>query len=120
MVSDNGGPIFEPKCDMCGDNAGSLNYPLRGGKHSLYEGGIRTVGLVSGPAFPKAHTYRGLMHTVDWLPTILDMAGVGHVDLPLDGVSHFDSLRGGKSYPRDEVVSISECDVDLAESESSP
>lgn len=55
IVSDNGGPIAEPDCTMCQDIAGALNYPLRGGKHTLYEGGIRTIGVVKGPSLPKGY-----------------------------------------------------------------
>eukprot|EP01047_Picozoa_sp_COSAG01_P002308 COSAG01_NODE_60_length_29981_cov_23.262533_33_plen_404_part_00 len=47
MVSDNGGPL---------DHA--TNAPLRGGKHTFWEGGVRVAAMISGPAlltagFPK-------------------------------------------------------------------
>ena len=35
--------------NTCGDATGSSNYPLRGGKHSLFEGGVRLSAIVSGP-----------------------------------------------------------------------
>ena len=49
----------------CGGN----NWPLRGGKFSNWEGGIRTSGLVSGGAVPAARrgaTEGALMGIEDW------------------------------------------------------
>ena len=48
FTSDNGGPINNPKCSMCTDYAGALNYPFRGGKHTLYEGGVHVNGVLAG------------------------------------------------------------------------
>ena len=47
--------------------------------------------------------YRGLMHSVDWFPTILEMADLKTPIQSLDGVSHYESMKSDKSYPRDEV-----------------
>ena len=33
---------------MCTDYAGALNYPFRGGKHTLYEGGVHVNGVLAG------------------------------------------------------------------------
>ena len=46
MSADNGGPIY-------GGGAAN-NYPLRGGKMSNWEGGVRTVALLSGGFLPPA------------------------------------------------------------------
>lgn len=72
------------------------NAPLRAGKGSPYEGGIRVPCLVRWPAGAKA----GLVcetpvHIVDWTPTLLQAAGTsapeGYV---LDGVDLIPLLRG--------------------------
>jgi arylsulfatase I/J len=42
--SDNGGPIA----------GGANNYPMRGGKFSNWEGGIRVAAFVSGGVVPAA------------------------------------------------------------------
>ena len=39
FVSDNGGPL-----DHC------TNEPLRGGKHTFFEGGVRVMSFISGPS----------------------------------------------------------------------
>ena len=66
FMSDNGGRNY----------AGiETNLPLRGGKAQVYEGGTRVVGMVQGPGFQQNKRYNGLMHMVDWLPTLVSWAG---------------------------------------------
>lgn len=82
------------------------NFPLRGGKSSLHEGGTRVVGFMHSPLRVPATTYSGLMHMVDWYPTLLDFAGLsldGREGL-LDGVSHYKSITSGGEHPRSEFV----------------
>lgn len=47
FVSDNGGPL-----DHC------TNEPLRGGKHTFFEGGVRVMAFISGPMIPAGMWYR--------------------------------------------------------------
>ena len=53
----------------------SNNFPLRGGKNTIWEGGTRIVGAIAGPGIPStgAVTY-GKIHVTDWLPTLVSMA----------------------------------------------
>ena len=61
------------------------NWPLRGGKQTDFEGGIRTVGFVGGGFLnsarsptPKTKTVRDqYVHASDWYPTLCTLAG-GH------------------------------------------
>ncbi|KAK8805762.1 hypothetical protein WA158_002418 [Blastocystis sp. Blastoise] len=113
FTSDNGGPIYEKDCYICGDNAGSLNYPLRGGKHTLYEGGVRVTGMVTGGVIQDKDK--------DWLPTLLEASGasiytdktnhVTHVKtsnkdhvLPLDGVSQWNNIIKKQVSDRDTIL----------------
>ena len=59
LSSDNGGPLPH-----------ATNAPLRGGKHSLWEGGVRVRSFVSGSAVPAAArgtVWDGLAHSSDWV-----------------------------------------------------
>ena len=49
--------------------AGANNHPLRGGKYSFFEGGIRANSFASGGLLPKGvrgTVQHGLMHVADW------------------------------------------------------
>ncbi|GBP48054.1 Arylsulfatase B [Eumeta japonica] len=83
------------------------NWPLRGLKSSPFEGGIRAAGLIW---FKDIHyaddpTWKGRMHSVDWLPTLLKAAGGGKVE-GIDGVNLWDSILRGDSASRYEHVEI--------------
>jgi arylsulfatase A-like enzyme len=60
------------------DNGGTREYiaPLRGGKGTLYEGGLRVPAVVSGPGIPSSKSCDAKMLTMDFYPTILEMAGL--------------------------------------------
>jgi uncharacterized sulfatase len=78
------------------------NRPLRAGKGSPYEGGIRVPCLVRWPRKVKAGSRSSTpIHVVDWLPTLLGVAGVEPPpEHTLDGVSLVDALQGGTLKPR--------------------
>ncbi len=53
------------------------NLPLRNGKASLYEGGVREPCLIAWPGIAKAGTVNDtVIQSIDWMPTLLDMVGV--------------------------------------------
>lgn len=71
--------------------------PLRGGKGSAYEGGVRVPFIVSWPGVTVPGTTSDVpVITPDIPATILDLAGVGPAPAqPLDGTSLAGVLRGG-------------------------
>ena len=73
------------------------NLPLRNGKASLYEGGVREPCLVVWPGVTKAGSVNDtVIQSIDWMPTLLDMAGVPlPKEAKLDGVSLAPMLKGG-------------------------
>ena len=78
---------------------GGNNFPLRGWKFSLWEGGVRGVAFVTGGN--KINLDRGavnkqLMHVTDWFPTLVGVAG-GSLNgtKPLDGFDQWKTLRYG-------------------------
>ncbi|XP_066274888.1 arylsulfatase B-like [Branchiostoma lanceolatum] len=94
FTTDNGGWIV----------ASGNNYPLRGGKVTLWEGGTRGVAFAHGKMLQKTgYTNNEMIHAVDWFPTILAAAG-GTADAAMDGVSQLDTILSGQPSPRTEFV----------------
>ena len=93
--TDNGGQV----------HYGGNNWPLRGWKESLWEGGIRGVGLIHGNQLSRpARISSEMIHVTDWFPTLVSLAG-GSVDgMPLDGYNVWETLSSGKPSPRKEIL----------------
>ncbi|KAK7476631.1 hypothetical protein BaRGS_00032106, partial [Batillaria attramentaria] len=91
----NGGPTFD----------GANNLPLRGAKTTLWEGGTRGAGFVHSKTLLKKTGYvnNGMMHAVDWFPTILHLAQI-QPDSKIDGVNQWDMLSAGAPSNRMEFV----------------
>lgn len=79
LMGDNGAVEFLPPVSNRLDPPSSFekpmrNYPLRGGKWTLYEGGIRVPFIVKGPGI-RPHSYSHVPVTgYDILPTISELA----------------------------------------------
>jgi len=95
--SDNGGP---------GPRKITDNGPLRAGKGTVYEGGVRVCGFATWDGrIPAGTTRDGLMHMVDWYPTLLKLAGAPlDQPLPLDGVDAWPMVAEGRPSARSEVL----------------
>jgi len=73
LHADNGGPIVQ----------GANNYPLKGGKFSNWEGGVRVNAFVSGGLLPKAvrgTKQEALIAGWDWYATYAAIAGADPTD----------------------------------------
>jgi len=84
------------------DNGASSgrNYPdnfanagLRGGKNSLYQGGIRVPAIIEYPGLSMPSTVSTPISTIDIMPTLLELTGAA-VPPALDGVSRVAALQG--------------------------
>jgi arylsulfatase A-like enzyme len=74
------------------------NAPLRSGKGSLYEGGIRVPFLVRWPGVTKAGSACDVpVQHVDVFPTLVELAGARRPGQTLDGESLVGLLRDPKS-----------------------
>jgi arylsulfatase A len=87
------------------DNGGRIpttsNKPLRYGKASAYEGGVRVPLIVHWPGATEARSASDAPTiTMDLFPTILEMCGLKH-SARLDGVSLVPLLRGTGSIERE-------------------
>mmetsp|Transcript_50791 Transcript_50791/g.99557 ORF Transcript_50791/g.99557 Transcript_50791/m.99557 type:complete len:546 (-) Transcript_50791:14-1651(-) len=72
FTTDNGGPA-----QGFNDNMAS-NWPLRGMKRTLWQGGVRGVSFVTGAGLKKTgYISQGLMHVADWFPSLLTAASQG-------------------------------------------
>lgn len=94
FMSDNGGhSISKAK----GDKIHTNNRPLREGKGSVYEGGIREPMIVKWPGIVKAGSRTDVPVIIeDFFPTILEMAGVKNakIEQQIDGQSFVPLLKG--------------------------
>ena len=91
-----------------GDNGGlqssTDNRPARVGKGSAYEGGVRVPLIVKYPRAGKPNgTSDAAMISIDYVPTLLDLAGLPASATPIDGVSFAGLLRGGPAPQRSDL-----------------
>ena len=85
FTSDNGGPI----------NQGADNTPLRGGKGTTFEGGIRVCTLAWWPGkIQSASSTAAITSHMDWLPTFASLAGAALPERAVDGVNISPLLLG--------------------------
>ncbi|XP_059085957.1 arylsulfatase I-like [Tigriopus californicus] len=86
--SDNGGQTM----------SGGNNFPLRGNKGTLWEGGTRVPGFVHIPfSKNRARNVSSLFHVTDWLPTLYRAGGGDPHELgPIDGLDQWNLLVGNQ------------------------
>ncbi|XP_070532612.1 arylsulfatase J-like isoform X2 [Ptychodera flava] len=83
----------------------SSNWPLLGSKLQLFEGGTRVVGFVHGDMLPNSgYRYNGMIHFVDWYPTLVGLAGGEITDPEVDGIDVWRALSTNAPSPRKEFV----------------
>ncbi len=125
FANDNGGPVCNgrPRTDggECGADIGyagsrnggggggggvASNWPLRGSKHSVWEGGVRGNSFVAGGALHPVlagTNYEGLMHLMDWHAVFVRLSSVAmesanQPTLPskaLDAIDLLDDIAAG-------------------------
>uniref|UniRef100_A0A2C9KS10 Sulfatase N-terminal domain-containing protein n=1 Tax=Biomphalaria glabrata TaxID=6526 RepID=A0A2C9KS10_BIOGL len=95
FTSDNGGNPYY----------GGNNWPLRGAKTSNWEGGTRVPTFVYSETLlhRKKATTNEMMHMIDWMPTLLEVAGRKPV-YGIDGRSQWRMISRGTLSSREELV----------------
>ena len=116
--SDNGGPRnavvasgahSKEERSASGVKEGSLpasNGDLRGGKGSLFEGGVRVPTIFNWPTKLKPGVVNEPLHMVDIMPTMLALAGAkpNPADKPLDGKDIWATVAEGKPSTHDDIL----------------
>jgi len=101
--------LFSPP-PLSNGAAGANNFPLRGGKKSNWEGGVRVNAFVSGGLVPAARQgaiEHGLAGSEDWFKTFCSLAGVDPTDdkaaaaglPPVEGYDLWPLISGANSTP---------------------
>ena len=98
FFSDNGGNMY----DVVDGGPPTSNAPLRGGKATVYEGGIRVPCIVSWPAHvAPASRSDEIIQSCDFCPTLMEMLGIAPQDgQRFDGISIVPALEGKSLPPR--------------------
>ncbi len=94
FLSDNGGstPIY------------ANNYPLKGSKYLLYEGGIKTQLIVSYPnKYPSKKVFNNVVSAMDIFPTICNEVGM-EVPTHIDGINLSPLLMGKNNELQHELL----------------
>ena len=95
FFSDNGGPV----------QSGATNTPLRAGKATTFEGGIRVPAVMRWPGRVQAGAVsRQVMSMMDYFPTLTGAAGIqpGNT-LPFDGTNLWPAITSGEVEPRGDM-----------------
>jgi len=104
--SDNGGNV------NCVGKVTSSNYPYRGGKRALYEGGVRSPSFIWGRNRLAPSKSDAMIHVTDWLPTFWSLASLqGKLNpnnpiktKPLDGIDQWLAISENLPSNRTEFV----------------
>lgn len=101
LMSDNGGRLSLNQIAVIDENKELIhayystqhnrNLPLRDGKHSFYEGGLRVPFMAAGPGIKAGGISRTPVSGLDLLPTFAELAR-GKMELP-------DAIDGGSIVP---------------------
>lgn len=100
--------LFIFSADNGGFNPGRVtdNGPLRAGKGTLYEGGVRGAAFAAwDDHIPAGSRVKVPLHTVDWYPTLVKLAGASlDQKLPLDGRDVWPAIAKGGPSPHEEIL----------------
>ena len=84
--------------------SGLSNWPLRGAKEEVYEGGVRGLAFVHSPLSVRSgEVEEGLVYITDWMATILSAAKI-KVPQHLDSENLWPLLSEGGNSPRSEII----------------
>jgi len=108
FTSDNGGEVFDPTAGESRFSYGT-NWPYRGGKITVWEGGVRGNAFIYGdsviPPAVRGSVNTGLFHAADYYNTIISAAGGSpQPGTGRDSIDAWSSILAGVPSPRQEVL----------------
>lgn len=97
FISDNGGNMYN-RIEADGNVPPTSNTPLRGGKATMFEGGIRVPCIVVWPGITRPGSRSDeIIQASDFYPTLLNGLGVSMPkNHTVDGIDIMPALKGGK------------------------
>ena len=109
-----GNTIMIVSADNGGAECGGSNYPLKGAKGTMFEGGVRSLAFANGGTLPDAmrgKASEGFIHIADWYPTFCKLAGVDPSDsgpgkFPVDGLDVWPIISGENATSQHEEIII--------------
>jgi len=92
FFSDNGGNMY----NEIDNTTPTSNRPLRGGKATMFEGGVRVPMIVAWTGYIKpSSTIDSLVQSIDFFPTFVELLGLkAEDDQKFDGISFAKALKG--------------------------
>lgn len=92
FASDNGGNMY----NLVDGGTATSNAPLRGGKATMYEGGVRGPAIVVQPGVVQpGSTSDEVIQSSDYYPTLLEMLSIKpQLNQTFDGISIVPALHG--------------------------
>jgi arylsulfatase A-like enzyme len=110
FTSDNGGNMYNAITDVLPSGEKYIapptsNRPLRGGKATMYEGGIRVPTIISYPGMTTPGTRSDqIIQSTDFYPTLLNLANIPlPKDHVVDGMDITPTLKG-EAIKRDGII----------------
>ena len=80
------------------------NYPLKGWKGDLYEGGIRVPAFANWPGHLQPNVVNQPVHVSDWLPTISNLINTQKTPQKIDGQNIWPLLNGNSDNAENRVI----------------
>ena len=104
--------IMVISADNGGEQCMGSNHPLKGSKHSFFEGGVRSLAFVNGGLLPESRRGQstdGFIHIADWYTTFCKLAGVDPDDsgtgkFPVDGLDVWPIITGENEKTQHEEI----------------
>jgi arylsulfatase A-like enzyme len=88
-----------------GAKAPADNAPFRGGKGSLYEGGVRVAAFANWPGHLESRVVTEPLDMADVMPTLLALSGgKSSPDHPMDGRDFWPTIANGQPSPHDDIL----------------